>query len=95
MLLADSDTSWHFQSHLDGGHAVWAVGEKRYELAPISARLAIMVAELGGTTYLSGPSGRNYLDEEPFLQLGISVEYWKFDGPNDCSVSRLPVALNA
>jgi hypothetical protein len=92
VLLDGSETACHFQSHLDGGHAVWAVGRKKWELAPISQRLAMMTAELGGTTYLSGPSGRNYLDENPFSQLGITVEYWEYSGPNDCAVGYLPAA---
>src|SRR5262249_38266124 len=54
---------WVFQSHLDGGHAVVANSSSSEELRPISERLAIMVAEVGGDIYLSGPSGKNYLDE--------------------------------
>lgn len=82
-------SKWFFQSHLDGGRAVVAVSEDRAELAPISQRLAMMVAELGGDTYLSGPSGRKYLDERPFLDRGIRVEYFRWDGPNPCSVEIL------
>lgn len=88
LLLEDVDTAWHFQSHLDGGHARVVVSEDRAELAPISARLAMMVAEIGGTTYLSGPSGRNYLDEEPFDELGIAVDYFEWAGPNPCALAR-------
>jgi hypothetical protein len=88
LILGDSDTSWHFQSHLDGGRAVTAISDDRVELAPISARLALMVAELGGAIYLSGPSGRNYLDETPFNELGIRVAYWQHTGPNPCAVGR-------
>lgn len=80
-------TPWHFQSHLDGGHAVVAVSESRAELAPISERLAMMVAEVGGSVYLSGPSGRNYLDERPFAERGIAVDYFSWDGRNDCSLA--------
>jgi len=75
---------WQFQSHLDGGRAEVAVSEDRTELAPISERLAMMVAEVGGDVYLSGPSGRNYLDEIPFLDRGIEVRYWSHTGPNPC-----------
>jgi hypothetical protein len=81
-------SKWQFQSHLDGGRAEVAVSEDRTELAPISQRLALMVAEIGGTTYLSGPSGRNYLDEAPFLDRGISVRYWHHSGGNPCVLSR-------
>jgi hypothetical protein len=91
------DAQWHFQSHLDGGHAEIAVSEQREELAPISYRLAMMVAELGGTVYLSGPSGRNYLDETPFFERGINVEYWHHEGPNPCALelASMPAAVAA
>lgn len=89
IILADCPTLWAFQSHLDGGHAVQAVSDERAVLAPISERLAMMVAELGGTTYLSGPSGFRYLDEVPFLERGIRVDYYEHRGSYDCSASRL------
>lgn len=89
VLLADATTRWHFQSHLDGGHAAIAVSEDREELLPISERLAMMVAELGGDTYLSGPSGFRYLSEVPFHERGIDVRYFEWTQPNPCSVSRL------
>jgi hypothetical protein len=83
---AGSEAIWAFQSHLDGGHAVVSQSEDSVELAPISERLAMMVEELGGTTYLSGPSGRNYLDETPFTKRGLEVAYWKHEGPNPCGL---------
>lgn len=83
------DCEWVFQSHLDGGHAVVAVSDDREHLLPISERLAMMVAEVGGTTYLSGPSGRRYLDECPFHERGIEVDYWHHEGPNPCALSLL------
>lgn len=43
-----------------------------------SELLAAIVAELGGKTYLSGPSGRNYLDEQLFRDQGIEVAYHSF-----------------
>lgn len=87
---AEIDTPWHFQSHLDGGRATVAVSEDREELRPISDRLAMMVAELGGDVYLSGPSGFRYLNEEPFKALGIRVDYFDWSGPsNPCSASLL------
>lgn len=86
----------HWQSHLDEGHAVQAVSEQRSTLAPISERIAQMVAALGGTVYVSGPSGRNYLDEQPFAERGVRVEYWRHEGPNPCALGlvgqRLGVA---
>jgi hypothetical protein len=80
---------WVFQSHLDGGHAVRAVSNDRVELAPISERLAMMVAEVGGTVYLSGPSGFRYLDEKPFLERGVEVRYHTHTGPNPCALTYL------
>lgn len=43
-----------------------------------SALLADIVAEVGGLTYLSGPSGRNYLDEDQFTSRGLEVAYHSF-----------------
>ncbi len=43
-----------------------------------SQLLADIVAELGGDTYLSGPSGRNYLDESVFADRGIGLSYHSF-----------------
>lgn len=80
------DTVWAFQSHLDGGHAVVSQSEDADELAPISERLAMMTSELGCDTYLSGPSGKSYLDEEPFERLGIHVAYWSYEGDNRCAL---------
>lgn len=82
-------TLWAFQSHLAGGHVLPAVSNDREALKPISERLAAMVEELGGTVYLSGPSGRNYLDERPFAERGIAVEYWRHEGANPCSLSLI------
>lgn len=65
------DVEEHYQSHLGAG---------RYD--DTSEGLAEMVAELGGTVWLSGPSGRNYLDEQPFHDRGIRVDYFDWDGPN-------------
>jgi hypothetical protein len=78
-----------FQSHLDGGHAVEAVSEDVEALLPISERLAMMVDEMGGDVYLSGPSGRRYLDERPFHELGIKVEYFQFAGTNPSMLELL------
>lgn len=78
-----------FQSHLDGGRAVRAVSNDRTELLPISVRLAMMVQEAGGDVYLSGQSGRNYLDERPFRQRGIRVDYWQHEGPNPSALDLM------
>lgn len=68
----------HFQSHLGAG---------RYD--DTSEGLAEMVAEIGGTVWLSGPSGRNYLDERPFLERGLEVRYFDFEGNNPSAVEQL------
>ncbi len=78
-----------FQSHLDGGRAVEAVSNDPRALAPISVRLAMMVEEAGGDVYLSGQSGRNYLDERPFAQRGIEVRYWQHHGPNPSCLAMM------
>lgn len=73
----DVTTEQHFQSHLGAG---------RYEAT--SEGLAEMVAELGGDVWLSGPSGRNYLDERPFADRGILVDYfdWPTGRPNPSAI---------
>lgn len=43
-----------------------------------SQLLADLVEKVGGTTYLSGPSGKNYLDENAFITKDIGVEYHHF-----------------
>lgn len=82
----DVTTEQHFQSHLGAG---------RYEAT--SEGLAEMVAELGGDVWLSGPSGRNYLDERPFSDRGILVDYfdWPADRPNPSSVELVRQAVAA
>lgn len=76
----------YFQSHLDSGHPVPIVGEDQV-LEPARERLAAMVAEIGGTVWLSGPSGRSYLDEQPFIERGIEVRYHEHQGPNPSALS--------
>lgn len=44
-----------------------------------STLLSSLVLEVGGTVYLSGPSGRNYLDEEVFRANGLQVRYHQFE----------------
>lgn len=43
-----------------------------------SELLLNIVKCLGGTTYLSGPSGRNYLDLELFENAGVKVDFHSF-----------------
>ena len=40
-----------------------------------SAHLLGLVQAVGGSEYLSGPSGRSYLDESLFTQFGIPIRY--------------------
>lgn len=54
----------------------------------ISEQHAVMVEQMGGTVYLSGPSGKKYLDETPFLERGIVVQYWQHQGPNPSLLER-------
>lgn len=68
----------HYQSHLGAG---------RYD--DTSEGLAEMVAELGGTVWLSGPSGRNYLDERPFLERGIQVRFFDYEGDTNPTAVEL------
>lgn len=43
-----------------------------------SQLLADIVTACGGERYLSGPSGRDYLDERVFAEAGIGVDYHSF-----------------
>ena len=77
----------HYQSHLGAG---------RYD--DTSEGLAEMVAELGGTVWLSGPSGRNYLDERPFVERGIQVRFFDYEGdtnPTAVELLKRPVRVAA
>ncbi len=46
-----------------------------------SEKLAVAVERLGGTEYLSGPSGKHYLQMEPFDSRGIKVDFFEFQHP--------------
>ena len=46
-----------------------------------SQRLLEICKKLGGTTYISGSGGKNYLDEKIFEEEGIKVLYEKFQHP--------------
>ncbi len=46
-----------------------------------SELLAAICVTVGASTYLSGVSGREYLDEEPFAKAGIDVGYHEFVHP--------------
>jgi hypothetical protein len=79
-LIVDLDVQCehHLQSHLGAG---------RYEATSVG--LAEMVEELGGNVWLSGPSGRNYLDEQPFAERGIEVRYFDWNGESNHSAIEL------
>jgi len=83
-MLPVPTADWHMQSHLAAG---------RYD--DVSEGLAAMTAEVGGTVWLSGPSGRNYLDEAPFAARGIEVRYFEHVGPNPCALELLRAPLAA
>jgi WbqC-like protein family len=44
-------------------------------------RLLNVLAAAGATRYLSGPSARDYLDEDLFADRGIAVEWMEYDYP--------------
>lgn len=71
--------SWENQSLINGG----------FKHLPVSEQIAVMVARMNGTVYLSGPSGRRYLDEGPFNDRDIEVRYFEWDRPdNPCVLER-------
>ncbi len=85
------ETEQHYQSHIDPDHAVPVVSEDDRDLTPARGRLAAMVAAIGGTVWLSGPSGGNYLNHEPFERRGIEVRYfeWEKGAPNPSAIELL------
>ena len=46
-----------------------------------SDRVLAYCRALGATRYLSGPSGRDYLDEASFATAGVELEYHRFEHP--------------
>lgn len=44
-----------------------------------SSRVLEILTEVGASSYLSGPSGRNYLIEEDFRSKGIELEYANYE----------------
>ncbi|MGZ4107505.1 MAG: WbqC family protein [Tumebacillaceae bacterium] len=44
-----------------------------------SQLLCDLVKAVGGTTYLSGPSGRDYLEESMFAEQGVRLEFHQFE----------------
>lgn len=43
-------------------------------------RLARLCAQAGGTEYVSGPSAKNYIDEEVFFNHGIQLRWFNYEG---------------
>ena len=48
-----------------------------------SVRLAHLCAQAGGDVYVSGPAARNYLQDAPFAERGIAVEWFDYAGYPD------------
>ena len=46
-----------------------------------SGRLLEIVRSMGADHYITGPSARDYLDEELFRQAGVEIEYFVYDYP--------------
>ncbi len=67
-----------------------------------TGRLVGLVRAVGGTSYLSGPAARSYLDPDAFARAGIGVEYKSYDyapypqlwGEFEGAVSVLDLLLN-
>ena len=83
-------------------HFSWSMD---YELAEEkSARLLKLVQDVGGTTYVSGPTAKSYLDESLFAAAGVAVQWMNYDNyppysqlgdqPFEHSVSVLDLLFN-
>lgn len=44
-------------------------------------RLITLLKEIGATTYVSGPSARDYIETDKFNEAGIALEYMEYDYP--------------
>jgi len=44
-------------------------------------RLISILTKVGATHYLSGPSARDYIEEDKFNSAGISLEYMQYNYP--------------
>ncbi|MDC0428965.1 WbqC family protein [Phycisphaerales bacterium] len=44
------------------------------------ARLLDILAEIGATSYLSGPAARSYIDDAAFANQGVGLEWMRYDG---------------
>jgi hypothetical protein len=43
-------------------------------------RLADLCRQAGGTEYISGPSAKDYIDEKVFLDIGVKLSWFDYDG---------------
>jgi hypothetical protein len=67
-----------------------------------SDRLLSILRRLGATTYISGPSARNYIELDKFANAGVSVEFMEYDyrpyhqlhGPFEPQVTVLDLLFN-
>jgi hypothetical protein len=48
-----------------------------------TARLIQILSRVGATHYISGPSARDYIEQEQFEAAGITLEYMRYDYPED------------
>ena len=75
------------------------------EFSPVGTktdRIIDIVRKAGGCAYLSGPAGRNYLEERKFFENGIRLEYKRYEyasypqmfGPFEPQVSVLDLLFN-
>ncbi len=44
-------------------------------------RLVSILQKVGATHYYSGPSARDYIENEKFIEAGIKLDYMKYDYP--------------
>jgi len=52
-----------------------------------TVKIINIVKTIGGTEYLSGPSGKNYLDESEFKRHGIKLKYFAYKLPRKKQIS--------
>ena len=82
------------QSELDPLHAVPAWSTNEFDLMPVRERYADMAAQLGATTWLTGP-GHRCGNVPRFTELGIEIETFGWDGPNPSAIELLRAPLKA
>ena len=86
------DRKWDRLVELCGAVADWQLGafgigtphvlSSSFGLASTKGELILdLCREVGATTYLSGPFGRDYLVEERFTEAGIAIVYHDYEHP--------------